>query len=83
LEVKLTISPDGSLLTGLYTDKFDWQNLGDLEIVRATDVRFDKEKQGWAVHILDEQDRPLPEIFNKRRDAIDAEMKYLNERGIL
>jgi len=81
-ELKITISKDGRELRGLYDDQFDWQDLGELHIERATDIVFNKKRQVWVIQILDEGRRELDAGYAKRRDAILAEVEYLNNRGM-
>jgi len=83
MDISIDISPDGKLLTGLYSDEFGWQDLGECQINRATDVRFDNTDKLWKVHILDEGGRILDNGHANRKDAIAAEIVYLNKRGPL
>lgn len=79
--MKVFISPDGSMVQSLYSDKFGWwRTHGAVTIKRATDVRFNHDRQLWEVVILDE-DRVLPSGWQRRADAIEAEIRYLESRG--
>ena len=82
-EIKITVSPDGTELTGLYVDDFRWEALGSLSIKRATDMKFSKKFQRWVVHVLDEGGRILDTGHVRRSDALKAEVDYLQERGII
>lgn len=81
-DLKITISPNGKELSGLYAEHFNWKDFGELEIERATDIRFNKDRQLWVVHIIDEGMRELNFGFEKRSDAVVAEIQYLNARGM-
>lgn len=83
MEININISKDGKVLTGLYNDKFQWTDLGTCNIKRATEVLFDAHTQKWVVSILDEKGRMLPGRYEHRRDAIAAEVDYLNQRGYI
>lgn len=81
-EFKMVISPDGSILTSVYNDVFDIAAVGKPEIHRATEVCFSNEDSCWIVIAL----RPLFAVeeilgrgFKSRADALDFEIKYLNE----
>jgi len=45
----LRFNPGGHI-DCLYTEVIDLHALGRLEVVRATDIRFDQDKQEWDVH---------------------------------
>ena len=45
----LHFNPDG-LIGCLYTEAIDLQQLGRLQVVRATDIRFNDSSQQWDVH---------------------------------
>ena len=78
-EIKIIVSEDGKELTGLYVDRLHWEQLGELQIERATEVKWDEKNQKWAVEVLDEQ-RTLDCMFSMRQDAINHEIEYLNSR---
>ena len=40
----------GGLIDCLYTDAIDLRALGRLQVVRATDIRFNDSTQQWDVH---------------------------------
>jgi len=69
---------DGSVVF-LYNDDHPALKLGKAEIERASDVYFDNERQKWRVHIRGERE-PLKEGFEKRQDAINHEVEYLNKK---
>lgn len=83
MEINIKVSADGKLLTGLYNDKFQWTDLGRCHIKRATEVLFNSDTQKWEVSILDENGRILDDGYIHRKDAIAAEVKYLNKRGYI
>jgi hypothetical protein len=80
--LKITISPDGGEMSGLYDEHFNWKDFGELEIERATDITFNKKRQLWVVKIIDEGMRELDFGYTKRSDAVLAEIEYLNKRGM-
>lgn len=73
------IPKDGKTAKGLYSDAFPWENLGELDIKRASDVRFSQEHQKWEVWVRNEGQTAtrLPERFAKRADAIAYEVLML------
>lgn len=46
----LRFHADGGLVECLYTEAIDLQELGPLQISRATDIRFNGTSQQWEVH---------------------------------
>ena len=48
----LRFSP-GGLIDCLYTEAIDLRTLGRLQVVRATDIRFNDSSQEWDVHDAD------------------------------
>ena len=70
------IFPDGRVLT-IYDDSIQDLCLGDLSVERASNVVFDFVSQTWEVVIEDEV---VLEGFAKRSDAIEAEVKFLNNQ---
>jgi len=76
VKFKLRISPDGKTVFGLYSDKLPWKSLGELEIHRATDIRFNAAKQAWEVYLVHEG-QPLPGTYLFRENAVKAEVDYL------
>ena len=49
MKTTLCFTPDGSA-NCLYTEAIDLRVLGRLEVVRATDIRFNRSTQQWEVH---------------------------------
>lgn len=79
MEIFYEIDTNGSI-TGLYND-FLSSITGDKNINRASNVEFDSEANGWLVKIeLGKwQGCFLPKIFQKRKEAIKAEIEFFNE----
>lgn len=75
MRLKIEVSPDGKEVSGLYSDCFPWNKIGELEVRRASDVFFNPRTQKWLVKIL--PDLVLSEGFDKRKDAIAYEIAYL------
>jgi hypothetical protein len=48
----LRFNPGGTV-DCLYTEAIDLRSLGKLEIIRATDIRFNETTQQWDVHAAD------------------------------
>lgn len=69
---KLFIRPDGTI-EGLHTDIVPLQELGRLNVTRATNVEFDIDRQEWAVTLPDGT-----EVFShtSREKALDWERKF-------
>lgn len=76
MKMKIKISSDGKIITGLYSDKFPWRKLGKFKVERASDVFFDSSEQKWKIKILYNQE-VLPSSFLSRRGAIIFEREYL------
>lgn len=70
--------PDGTVKF-LYSDGHPALELGKATIERASDVFFDEDRQEWRIHIRGERE-PLREGFQKRQDAINYEVEYLNQQ---
>jgi hypothetical protein len=49
MKTTLRFNPDG-LIGCLYTEAVDLRALGRLQVVRATDIRFNDQTQEWDVH---------------------------------
>jgi len=83
--MKILITKDGQTVTGLHDDNFPFSTLGDLEINRATDVRFDNQEKLWFVHDPKTGERIIPQGFVSRKLAILAEVIFLEkilEKGV-
>mgnify|MGYP001068505186 CR=1 FL=1 len=76
----LKISSDGKTVSGLYADCL--QGLGDLHVSRASHVEFNEQLGKWVVEPLigPNKNSCLLETFDKRGDAIAAEIKMLSEQ---
>ena len=70
------IFPDGKILT-VHDDSLPDMGLGDMSIERASHVLFDEVSQTWDVVI---DNVVVLDGFIKRGDAIEAEVKYLNNQ---
>lgn len=69
---KVFIRPDG-IIEGLHTDAVPLQELGRLNVARATNVEFDSVRQEWVVSLPDGT-----EVFfhPERKKALDWERIY-------
>ena len=77
-EIVLNIKPDGTIHS-LYND-FLANIDGNKHIERASDVCFSDEVQAWIVTIFVGIYKGccLPQLFQKREDAINAEIEFFN-----
>lgn len=66
----------------LYEDDHPLLSLGDVQIVRASDVRFDNKAKRWFMHEkkTDGSERRQGEGFIRRKDAIAFEIEVLEKR---
>lgn len=78
-ELVLKISSDGKDVVSLFSEALPIDFLGPVNIVRATDVRFNNDYKKWEIFLIQEG-RVLPDRFARRSEAIDYEVEYLNER---
>ena len=73
--MQIVIRPTG-LLIGIYSDSFDYGELGRPQIRRASHVEPDESGHWFAD--LSPVDGPKLGPFDKRNEAIDAELEFLN-----
>lgn len=73
--MQIIIKP-GGVFIGIYSDSFEYKNFGNPEIRRASHVEPNELGQ-WTAD-LSPVDGPVLGPFEKRSDAIDAELNYLN-----
>lgn len=75
---KLFLRTDGSI-EGLYTDQINLQELGRLNVIRATNVEFEANRQEWLVtlpngkEILSNQNRQV--ALNKEQEYCETQLK--------
>ena len=79
MELIYEVGTDGTI-TGLYNDFLSTID-GKKEINRASNVEFDPEADGWLVKVEIGKWAGcfLPKVFNKRKEAIQAEIQFFNE----
>lgn len=79
----LKISADGLSVTGVYTDLVE--GLGEASIERASSVEFCQDIGKWVVEmrIGPLAGACLSETFNRRKDALDAEVRLLTDQHLL
>ena len=75
MPMQIVVRPDG-VLTGIYNDAFDYSTFGRPRIRRASHVEPDESGQ-WSAD-LSPVNGPTFGPFDKRSEAIDAEMNFLN-----
>jgi len=73
--VQLVIKPTGVLIS-IYDDSFDYGAFGRPQIRRASHVEPDRQGH-WSAD-LSPVDGPILGPFDKRQEAINAELEYLN-----
>jgi len=75
------IQNDG-IVTGLWSDEL--VGLGKTKVTRASRVEFQEKRGGWSVEILigPLKNSCLAKIFQRRKDALAAEVEVLNEQII-
>ena len=76
----LKISKDGRAVSGLYSDFLT--GLGDLTTKRASSVEFDGDIQRWVVELKigPYAKACLLQTFERREDALDAEVAVLSQQ---
>ena len=72
--MKIIIKPSGVFI-GIYNDSFDYRNIGRHQIRRASHVELD-ETGNWFAD-LSPVDGPKIGPFDKRNEAIEAELEFL------
>ncbi len=77
--MKIKVEPDGTV-THIYTEKLDLSKLGKATIKRASHVEPTKDNK-WASD-LSPVSGPVLGLFNKRSEALAAEVEWL-EKNIL
>ncbi len=73
--MEIIVKPTGVFI-GIYNDSFDYGSFGRPQIRRASHVEPD-ESGRWAAD-LSPVDGPRLGPFDKRNEAIDAELEFLN-----
>ena len=75
--MQLVIKPTGDLI-GIYDDSFAYRELGRPSIRRASHVEPDGSGRWFAD--LSPVDGPTLGPFDRRHEAIDAELEFLNNK---
>jgi hypothetical protein len=75
------IKPDGSV-EGLWSDEL--AGLGKAKVQRASRVEYQESREGWSVEFLigPLKGSCLMDTFRRRKDALEAEVRALNEQII-
>lgn len=73
--MNLIVKPGGVIIT-IYSDAFEYKNLGEPHIRRVSKV--EPTQSGLWIADLSLVDGPILGPFEKRCDAIDAELEYVN-----
>jgi hypothetical protein len=73
------ISSDGLSVRGLHTDVL--VGLGSQSVTRASHVEFDDGHEKWLIRMAvgEEAGKTLKQRFDRRDEAIKAEIEFLNE----
>jgi hypothetical protein len=74
----LKISPDGTVVFGPHNDMF--VDFGKQNIVRASEVEFCQEIGRWTVTMIYGPQCCLVQTFDRRSDALSAEIDYINSQ---
>jgi len=74
--IHIEITSDGTCMA-IWKDQHGFDELGDLEVTRLSDVEFDNEVQGWRVHFRNGV--TLPGVYKERIRALAAEMRYVED----
>jgi len=77
--IELVIEPGGTAIC-VYTDDLDLARLGEVRVRRASHCEPDEHGQWWAD--LAPVDGPKIGPFNKRSEALDAEVAWLREHWL-
>jgi hypothetical protein len=71
------IKSDGSRIEGLWAD-FLSKLAGKKTVVRASNIEYDPEKNGWVITLLLPDRVQLDKVFTKRQDALAFEIEFIN-----
>ena len=74
--MEVVIKPNGAII-GVYSDSFDYGKLGKPQICRASHVEPDESGRWFAD--LSPVKGPKFGPFDKRSEAIEAEIEFLND----
>ena len=73
--MQIVIKPTGVFI-GIYSDSFEYENIGRPQIRRASHVEPDTTGHWFAD--MSPIDGPTLGPFDKRNEAIDAELEFIN-----
>jgi hypothetical protein len=74
---RVRIEPDGTIRT-VYDDDHPLRDLGfEKEVRKAGFIVWDWREDRWTVHHAEGSAKMIPDSFYHRREAVDAERKYL------
>ena len=73
----ITIDDADGEIGCLYTDDIGFSDIGCLNVRRASHIKFDNVVQKWTVVLVDGTNLGY---FKTRKDALTAEVGYLNRR---
>jgi hypothetical protein len=78
MKTKIFLRPDGAV-EGLYSDLIPLQELGQLNVKRATHVEFDNDSQKWVVSLPSGE-----ELYSadSREKALEWEKAYCEKKLI-
>ena len=86
--MKIKILPNGDIEM-LYTDAIPLHEIGEVSVRRASEVEYDHARGGWTVQFVSGgwlgadgglADAAASAVFRSRRDALAAEVRYLEAR---
>jgi hypothetical protein len=76
-DILIVVSEDGSRSVSIYDDDLDFGHFGEYRIERASHVEWSEEHGFYAD--LTPSGGPLLTGFKKYRDAVEAELRWLDE----
>ena len=83
MELVFDVSPSGRV-EGMYHDALNLKFLGNQEVKRASDIRFDTDTQTWGIWFVTEDGQQVEPYINEFRGFIGYEqarafeVQYLN-----
>jgi len=79
-EITIRISKEGEIFF-MYDDESMLRDFGQLQIRRASNIRWDEVDQKWRIWVVkpDGTEQRTEYVFTERKDAIQAEIDLLDK----